>query len=176
MSLQWRKAYTRWFSGHASTYTQDAVGDYIMPGAFAKTLHQWLAQKGRFPHVYLEHNMDTPIGVCIELKEDPRGLFVLGKLIDDFPETKIALDAMHKGPHGVSIGFFVDRSYMRNRIRYITELSLREISFVQHPCNAQAYVSPTDLARSGLYQQAGDEVENGFAQLKQCAYKLSLTR
>ncbi len=163
----------RWFSGHASTYAQDAAGDCIVPGAFTKTLRQWLTQKGRFPHIYLEHHIDTPIGVCLELKEDQKGLFVRGKLIDDFPETKIALDAIHKGPQGVSIGFFVDRSYMRNRIRYITELSLKEISFVQHPCNAQAYVRLVEAAAPFMYQQAGNNVEHTIAQLTHQTQSLS---
>ena len=156
-----------WFSGHASTYAQDAAGDCIVPGAFAKTLHQWMTQKGRFPHVYLEHHIDTPIGVCVELKEDPKGLFVRGKLIDDFPETKIALDSIQKGPQGVSIGFFVDRSYMRNRIRYITELSLKEISFVRNPCNTQAYVRLLAPPAPSSYQHVGHEVERALSQLKQ---------
>lgn len=127
------------FSGYASTFTVDAAHDHIVQGAFSRTLRQWSMQK-RCPNLYWEHNRDEPIGVIMTMKEDKKGLFVTGKLAMDFPMARHAYALMEKGLKGLSIGFETKKAYTQNGVRYITDLCLKEISLVHHPCNASAHI------------------------------------
>lgn len=156
------------FSGYASTYSKDTAGDQIIPGAFDKTLHSWKNKKKRFPHIYWEHNMEDPIGVCLDLKEDRKGLFCRGKLIHDFPESKKALLSIKSGYQGVSIGFFVEQFYFSGTTRCITSVSLKEISFVKFPCNAEALVKELKDPKSNTYDSAVSHVQDALSRIKMC--------
>ncbi len=128
------------FSGYASTHTVDQVRDRVLPGAFSKTLSQWKSKKGRFPHIYWEHDADEIIGVCKHMKEDDHGLYVQGKLLMDLPKAQQAYSSLQRGINGLSIGFFALKSFSQGGIRHIKEADLKEVSFVQNPCNDQARV------------------------------------
>ncbi|ETZ06876.1 putative prohead protease [Holospora obtusa F1] len=134
------KLYQGIFSGYASTYIKDNAGDKIMPGAFQKTLWNWKTKKHRFPHIYWEHDIEEPIGICLKLKEDEKGLFLEGKFLQDFPKAKEAMKSIQQGKRGLSIGFFVQKCLFDQGTRCITELLLKEISLVQFPCNENARI------------------------------------
>ncbi|ETZ04632.1 MULTISPECIES: HK97 family phage prohead protease [Holospora] len=159
------KNYQGLFSGYASTYIKDAAGDQIIPGAFQKTLWTWKTKKRRFPHIYWEHDMEEPIGVCLELKEDSKGLFLRGKLIQDFLKTKEVIQSICQEKRGISIGFFVQKSYFIQNTRKITEIFLKEISLVQFPCNAGARVEEIKSASPLSCQTATKKLQHALHRL-----------
>ena len=128
------------FSGYASTHQVDHADDRILAGAFSKTLARWTSKKGRFPHIYWEHDKEEIIAVCKHLQEDEHGLYVQGKLLMDLPKAQQAYTSLQRGINGLSIGFFVMKAFSNNGIRTIQEAELKEISFVQRPCNDSARI------------------------------------
>ena len=127
------------FSGYASTSHKDYANDVILPGAFAQTLAQW-NQEGCFPPVCWEHHPYKFIGICQELKEDERGLHIRGKLLLDVPKARKAYSRLQQGINGLSIGFFPEHTFTQKGLRHIAKLSLKEISFVDNPCNPEAKI------------------------------------
>lgn len=65
----------------------DSYGDVIDPGAFDKTIPQFL-QNGFIGGI--NHNWDDPIGAPIEARAEPKGLFLKAELIP----TRAGRDAM----------------------------------------------------------------------------------
>jgi HK97 family phage prohead protease len=128
------------FRGYASTYDIDQSKDQILPGAFSRTLKQWKNKKGRYPHLYWEHDFEEIIGLCHELKEDSCGLYIEGKLLLEIPKAQEVYAHLQKGYDGLSIGFFPVHCNTKGNIRQIAELDLKEISFVHNPCNTQATI------------------------------------
>ena len=160
------KTYQGLFSGYASTYTQDTVGDKMVPGAFQKTLWTWKKKKRRYPHIYWEHDMEEPLGVSLDLKEDTKGLFLKGKFLQDFPKTQEAIQSIQRGKHGLSIGFFVQECYFNEGMRYITEVILKEISFVHFPCNVDARVNEIKSTCSTRYHEATQGVYHALHRVR----------
>lgn len=128
------------FWGYASTHDVDRSGDQILPGAFTKTLANWKQQRGRFPHLYWEHDLEEVIGLCQELKEDKNGLYIKGKLLVEIPQARYVYHLLQEGLDGLSIGFFTVRSEYTAGIRKISEVDLREVSLVSNPCNQEALI------------------------------------
>jgi len=66
------------FSGYANCFNNiDASQEIVAPGAFTDTLADFMAN-GFIGG--LNHNWDSPIGKPVSAKEDPKGLFVEGKI------------------------------------------------------------------------------------------------
>lgn len=128
------------FWGYASTRAVDQASDQILTGAFGRTIADWQMKKGRFPHIFWQHDMEEFIGVCQKLEEDKHGLLVKGKLLMDIPKAKYAYELLQRGMDGLSIGFFTTKSEMKSGVRQISELALKEISFVDNPCNREATI------------------------------------
>lgn len=128
------------FWGYASTHTIDHVQDQILPGAFTQTLHHWKSHKGRFPHIYWEHDPEEVIGWCKELREDGVGLHIEGKLLMDLPKAQEAYALLPTGRNGLSIGFYALDVEKKQDIRQIRKVALHEVSLVQKPCNVQARI------------------------------------
>jgi uncharacterized protein len=133
-----------YFTGYASTFTEDSMGDTIMPGAFKRTLNSWAAKQRPIP-VLWQHKADEPIGATIEAFEDERGLMVRGRLLMGLQRAREAFEAAKAGIlGGLSIGFSIPRDgAMRNDdgTRTIKELKLYEYSFVTFPANEAAVLT-----------------------------------
>ena len=129
------------FSGYASTWDQDGMGDTILPGAFKRTLNSWMAKNRPIP-VLWQHKADEPIGATINAMEDERGLRVQGKLLLGLQRAREAYEAAKAGIlGGLSIGFSIPRdgaTRMEDGTREIRELKLFEYSFVTFPANEAA--------------------------------------
>ncbi|NIQ01579.1 MAG: HK97 family phage prohead protease [Nitrospinaceae bacterium] len=126
------------FSGHASVFNNvDVVGDSVMPGAFADTL------KNREAPVRLRWNHFGPvIGKWLELKEDETGLFVEGELTPGHSTAEdVGASLKHGAVDGLSIGYRILDSEMRDEVLLLKELELVEISVVEEPANREALVS-----------------------------------
>ena len=133
-----------YFTGYASTFTEDSMGDTIMPGAFKRTLNSWAAKQRPIP-VLWQHKADEPIGATIEAFEDERGLMVRGRLLMGLQRAREAFEAAKAGIlGGLSIGFSIPRDgAVRNDdgTRTIKELKLFEYSFVTFPANEAAILT-----------------------------------
>ncbi len=97
------------FEGYGSVFgVKDSYDDVVVPGAFSKSLQSW-REKNALPAMLWQHQMDEPIGVYTEMKEDEVGLYVKGRLlIDDDPLAKRAHAHMKAGSlTGLSIGYML---------------------------------------------------------------------
>jgi HK97 family phage prohead protease len=133
------------FEGYGSVFgIKDSHSDIVIRGAFAKTLEKW-KEKGRFPALLWQHNMDEPIGVYTEMKEDENGLYLKGRLlIDDDPLAKRAHAHMKAGSlSGLSIGYVLeDYDYDNDKNAFILkDIDLWEVSLVTFPSNDDARIS-----------------------------------
>lgn len=122
------------FSGYASLFGQtDLAKDVVERGAFRKSLADRGAAGVR---MLFQHDPAQPIGVWTEITEDPRGLFVRGRLTDGVGRAGEVLKLMRAGAlDGLSIGFRTVRSRndKEKGLRRILEADLWEISVVTFP-------------------------------------------
>ena len=133
------------FEGYGSVFgVEDSYGDVVVRGAFAATLAKW-AEKGRLPAMLWQHNMNEPIGIYTEMREDETGLYVKGRLlIDDDPLAKRAHAHMKAGSlSGLSIGYILgEYEYDKDKSAFILkEIDLWEVSLVTFPANDEARIS-----------------------------------
>ena len=122
------------FEGYASLFNvADGAGDVVAPGAFTRSLRKRPARRVRMLYQHFAHE---PIGVWLEIREDARGLYVKGRLIDDVERARDVQALIAKGAlDGLSIGFRTIRA-RRDRItnvRTLLEIELWEISVVTFP-------------------------------------------
>ena len=134
----------RSFSGYGSTFgNTDRVGDVVKPGAFSKSLEGHKAD-GTMPSLLLHHDLQRPIGVWEDMREDSKGLYVEGKLTKGVRDADEAYQLLKDGAlHSMSIGYrVVDEEYDRKSgINYLNEVALHEVSLVTIPANAAALVT-----------------------------------
>ncbi len=119
-------------AGYASLFGQrDMSGDIVQAGAFAASL---LMQSGRALPMLFGHDTRTPIGVWDRVYEDPKGLFVSGRLLAGSPRAaNIARLVMAGAVSGLSIGYQAVRHNHIAKGRALLEIDLFEISLVAFP-------------------------------------------
>jgi uncharacterized protein len=146
------------FSGYASVFDKiDYYRDVVRRGAFTKTIAAW-KQKGKLPPLLWQHNAQMPIGPHLDMYEDEKGLFVVGKLlIADIEKAREAHALLKAGViSGMSIGFDVADNGMefdgKTNVWNLNELELWENSLVTFPANEAAQVEEvkTTLASGKL--------------------------
>ena len=142
------------FEGYASVFrNKDSQGDIIEPNAFAKTINE----RGDRVKVLWQHDMGSPIGKAIELREDNHGLFVKAK-ISDTDEGKRAMTLIKDGVvDELSIGYSVikDEFDTETGLRNLKELKLYEFSPVTFASNDQALITGAkndDILTSNLLE------------------------
>lgn len=133
------------FEGYGSVFgNKDSHDDIVVPGAFKASLDSW-REKGRLPALLWQHNMQEPIGVYTDMKEDEHGLYVKGRLlIDDDPLAKRAHAHMKAGSlGGLSIGYMIkDWEYASEKEAWLLkDIDLWEVSLVTFPSNEEARIS-----------------------------------
>ena len=129
------------FEGYASLFNAEDLGrDVIMPGAFRDSL---AARGVSGVRMLFQHMPSEPIGVWEELREDPRGLFVRGRLAAHVARADEVLALLRAGAiDGLSIGFRVVKAN-RDRLtgaRRIAKVDLWEISIVTFPMQPAARI------------------------------------
>src|SRR5271154_3946830 len=92
------------FEGYASLFhVADGVGDIVAPGAFAASLRRRGPAEVRMLYQHFAH---APIGVWTEIAEDPRGLYVRGRLTLEVERARDVRALLSEGAlNGLSIGF-----------------------------------------------------------------------
>ena len=128
--------------GYASLFGDvDRGGDMVMPGAYARSL-QRLAAEGRQIKMLWQHDPAQPIGVWDEVREDAKGLYVKGRLLDQVARAReaaalIAAQALD----GLSIGYRTVKATKNDKgQRLLQELELWEVSLVTFPMLPSARV------------------------------------
>ncbi|WP_109118640.1 HK97 family phage prohead protease [Azospirillum sp. TSO22-1] len=144
------------FEGYGSVYgVLDSYNTVFMPGVFAASLTEHRAA-GTVPMMLWQHSPSREIGEWLEIREDPQGLFVRGRIDLEAPGGAKA-HRMLKGAEvrGLSVGFRRRKtSLLADGSTAILQADLIEISPVRRPSNPRARVtdvrsataSPTGLA------------------------------
>jgi HK97 family phage prohead protease len=136
--------------GYASLYGKvDQGGDIVQAGAYAASLRA-LRDSGRRVKMLWQHDATCPIGVWDIVREDNRGLWVKGRLLDTVAKGREAAALIAAGAiDGLSIGYRTRKaSKTAEGRRLLTELELWEVSLVTFPM--------LETARVAAKAEAGD--------------------
>lgn len=129
--------------GYASLFgLPDQSGDIVQKGAYSETIRH-LAESHQRVKMLWQHDPTQPIGVWDEVREDGRGLWVKGRILDITQRGREAAALVAAGAiDGLSIGYRTKRSAKDDRgQRLLTELELWEVSLVTFPMLLSARVS-----------------------------------
>ncbi|SEQ64465.1 HK97 family phage prohead protease [Thalassovita taeanensis] len=129
--------------GYASYFGAcDQGGDVVQKGAYAVSLAA-LARDRRQVKMLWQHDPAQPIGIWDEVREDARGLYVKGRLLDSVEKGREAAALIAAGAiDGLSIGYRTKRAGKTDRgQRLLTELELWEVSLVTFPMLPSARVA-----------------------------------
>ncbi len=125
--------------GYASLFDQaDQGGDIVAKGAY----QQSLAKGGRVKMLW-QHDPAQPIGVWDLVREDARGLWVKGRLLESVEKGREAAALIAAGAiDGLSIGYRTVKAVKNDQgRRVLTELELWEVSLVTFPMLPSARVA-----------------------------------
>jgi len=114
--------------------------DVVMPGAFRESLK---GRRASAIKLLFQHDPNEPIGVWLEIREDARGLWVKGRLMQDVSRAREILSLMRAGAlDGLSIGFrtVTGRTDPKTGVRRLHKIDLWEISIVTFPMLPEARV------------------------------------
>jgi len=128
--------------GYASLFgDQDRGGDIVERGAYSQSLER-LRRDGWRVKMLWQHDPAQPIGVWDAVREDDRGLFVKGRLLDDVNRAREAAALIAAGAiDGLSIGYRTVKAVKKDGgSRLLQELELWEVSLVTFPMLASARV------------------------------------
>jgi uncharacterized protein len=125
------------FTGLASVYgNRDLGGDIVEQGAFSKSIGE---KNGEVPILW-QHDPSEPIGLG-KLSDSFQGLQIKGELALESPTAQKAYGLMKRGIlKGLSIGYDLVRSDVKDTTRYLKELKLWEVSIVTFPMNEMATI------------------------------------
>ena len=130
------------FVGYASLFgVRDAMGDVVVPGAFATSLMRKGPDQVR---MLFQHDPAEPIGTWLEMHENERGLHVRGRLDCNVQRGRELLSLLEcRGLDGLSIGFKTVTSARDKAAgtRRLLQVDLWEISLVTFPMLQGARVS-----------------------------------
>lgn len=126
------------FAGYAAVFDRiDQGGDIIRPGAFAACLQRIAGRK--LPLLW-QHRAGARIGEIESVREDERGLRVIGQIADVEGLPREAISALRAGRiDGLSFGYRV-RAAAGEAPRNLLELDIAEVSLVSHPMQPMARV------------------------------------
>jgi HK97 family phage prohead protease len=130
-------------SGYASHFgAVDQGNDVVAPGAYTASLEA-LARKGARVKMLWQHNPAEPIGIWDEVREDEKGLWVKGRLLESVGKGREAKALIEAGAiDGLSIGYRTKKA-TKNAAgqRLLTELELWEVSLVTFPMLPSARIT-----------------------------------
>ncbi|WP_113911741.1 HK97 family phage prohead protease [Roseovarius dicentrarchi] len=157
--------------GYASYFGDtDQGGDVVVAGAYAKSLTRLNAESRQVKMLW-QHDPAQPIGVWDEVREDKRGLYVKGRLLEAVGRGREAAALIGAGAiDGLSIGYRTVRATRNDKgQRLLQELELWEVSLVTFPMLPSARVAAKGDSLSGgdlrdlaaTFSAAGRELARG---------------
>jgi uncharacterized protein len=162
LNLELKKIGEREFEGHGSVFGNVDLGsDVILPGAFKRSLAQH-KKDGTMPLLFWMHRPDQVPGVWTEMREDDKGLYVRGELVDTQLGNEMRTLLQKKAVRGLSIGFRTkEAEYAEDGVRLIKEVDLWEVSLVSLAMNPLARVEgvKSRLSVGGEYVPTEREFE-----------------
>jgi Escherichia/Staphylococcus phage prohead protease len=153
--------------GYASVFgASDQGGDVVQQGAYFASLAR-LKAAGRSVKMLWQHDPVRPIGVWDEIREDARGLFVKGRLLEGVQAGAEALTLIKAGAiEGLSIGYRTLRAEKdQTGRRLLHELELWEVSLVTFPMLPEARVEKTADAEAQLAKDLVEVITTARAEL-----------
>ena len=124
------------FAGYAAVFGHpDRGGDVVKAGAFARALKRG----ARAVPLLWQHQPGRPIGRIEYLREDKRGLRVIGRLSEGAAGREAAALLKEGAVGGLSFGYRV-REARGETPRELTDLELVEVSLVTFPMQPKARV------------------------------------
>lgn len=133
------------FAGYAAVFGHpDRGGDVVRPGAFARAVTRGA---GAVPLLW-QHRAGRPIGRIEYLKEDKRGLRVIGRLSAGAAGREAAALLKEGAVAGLSFGYRV-REAAGERPRELRDLELVEVSLVTFPMQPRARVHAVESSPPG---------------------------
>lgn len=140
-------------SGYASLFgSVDQGGDVVQAGAYATSLKA-VKGAGRSIKMLWQHDPAQPIGVWDEVREDSKGLWVKGRILDSVEKGREAAALIAAGAiDGLSIGYRTVKASKNTKGQLLlSELELWEVSLVTFPMLPSARV-----AAKGDFKPLGD--------------------
>ena len=137
--------------GYASLFGQvDQGSDVVQRGAYQSSL-DGLVKAGQRVKMLWQHDPAQPIGVWDEVREDERGLWVKGRLLETTHKGREAAALIEAGAiDGLSIGYRTVRSAKDDKgRRLLSELELWEVSLVTFPMLPSARVAAKGDGQGG---------------------------
>lgn len=124
------------FAGYAAVFDRpDRGGDVVRPGAFARAL-----KRGpKSVPLLWQHEPGRPVGMIEYLKEDGRGLRVIGRLSKSAAGREAAALLGDGAVSGLSFGYRV-RAAQGKVPRELIDLDLVEVSLVTLPMQPKARI------------------------------------
>jgi len=124
------------FAGYAAVFGHpDRGGDVVKAGAFARALNRGA---GAVPLLW-QHQPGRPIGRIEYLREDKRGLRVIGRLSEGAAGREAAALLKDGAVGGLSFGYRVREAHGQSP-RELRDLELVEVSLVTFPMQPKARV------------------------------------
>lgn len=162
------------FEGYASIFGNiDSYRDIVVKGAFNRTINN---NKKRIKILW-QHDMREPIGKPVEMHEDEKGLYMKAKLCMGTPAGQKCFELMKEGIiNELSIGYdsVIEEYDKMNRVRYLKEVKLYEVSAVTFAANDMAKVAGVktldmllDEVKTGRILSSGnrDKIKNAIESL-----------
>lgn len=137
--------------GYASLFdATDRGGDIVCKGAYAQSLVA-LDAAGRQVKMLWQHDPSQPIGVWDEIREDGRGLWVKGRILNAVARGREACALVEAGAiDGLSIGYRTVRASKNDQgQRLLKEVELWEVSLVTFPMLPQARLDASRKSGDG---------------------------
>lgn len=156
--------------GYASLFNVvDIGGDIVAPGAYRASLER-LAAEDRKIKMLWQHEPNAPIGIWDDVREDGKGLYVKGRVIQDVTKGREALKLIEAGAvDGLSIGYrTINARKDENGRRILQKVELWEVSIVTFPMLPSATIaSKADVPKEIVERlKAGDRLtEREFEKL-----------
>ena len=137
------------FSGYAAVFNNtDLHNDILLPSALKKVkISNNYPSNANYVKLLFEHNNASQIGTITKVKKDAKGIFVEG-CIDKNSLMLAGIDNMSAlNNYGLSIGYFNNGSVIDKSLkkRYISNITLEEVSIVKNPANKMARINFTSL-------------------------------
>ena len=154
-------------AGYASIFGKaDQGGDRVERGAYKASLAR-LSKAGRSVKMLWQHDPAHPIGVWDEVREDKKGLYVSGRILENVRAGAETLALLKAGAiDGLSIGYRTVKAQRSNEGgRVLNEIDLWEVSVVTFPMLPEARVQPTSLEEDESLARALSDVFSSASTL-----------